>query len=272
MYKINYVQNINNDFSNIKISDNLFVKKINFFNDETMFAIYEPKVHIDTLLYGKVLQVAGFMLVSFIFLLVPVVWLILFFIKNLKEEKNNLKQSKSYIETIFNNVFDAMFVINRFGTIENLNSSAEKLFGYSKFELLGKNIKILIPEPHHSQHDGYLQAYVDDGHSTVIGVEREVYALDKAGNHIPITLAVSRMILNGELFFIGSIRDHTQLKLLQDEQRVQETMLLQQSKYAAMGEMLSAIAHQWRQPLNSIGLIIQDLVAAEKYGELNTEP
>ena len=164
-----------------------------------------------------------------------------------------------------------MFVINSHGIVENVNLSAERLFGYSKSELFGKNIKILVPEPHHSKHDGYLQAYINDGHSSTIGSEIELYALDKTGIEIPITLAVSRMLMNEELFYIGSIRDNTQLKLAQEKQREQETMLLHQSKFVAMGEMLSAIAHQWRQPLNSIGLIIQDLVSAQKYGELNAE-
>ncbi|MBU0720512.1 PAS domain S-box protein [bacterium] len=265
------IKALKNDFSDIKRADNLFVKKMHFFNNETVFAVYEPKIPIDTLLFEKAVQVSGFIFIMLILVLVPVFGIIVFFIKNLNEERDNLKHSQNYIETIFNNAFDAIFVINRVGIIQKINLSAEKLFGYSESELLGKNINILVPEPDHSRHDGYIRNYKDDGHSTVIGAEREIHGLDKDQNLIPISLSVSKMELDGELSFVGSIRDYSQLKLAQDQQREQEAMLLQQSKFAAMGEMLSAIAHQWRQPLNSIGLIIQDLVSAEKYGELNSE-
>jgi PAS domain S-box-containing protein len=203
-------------------------------------------------------------------ILIPAAKLILVFIKNIRDEKERLQYSETYISNIFNNTFDAMFIIDRIGTIKKVNLSSQKLFAYDESELLGNNINMLIPEPNHSKHDSYLKAYKDDGHSIVIGEERELYALDKLGNLIPISLSVTKMELVGEIFFIGSIKDYTQLKSAQKKQREQEMMLLQQSKFAAMGEMLSAIAHQWRQPLNSIGLIIQDLVSAQKHGEFTT--
>lgn len=265
------LKDINKSFSDIKRVDNLFIKKIDFFNNQHLFCIYEPKVRIDDLLFEKSIQVSGFLMVILLLVLVPVSKVIVVFIKRLHDEKEQLKSSKDYISKIFNNSFDAMFVINRYGIIQKVNIGAIKLFGYSEFEFLGKNINMIMPEPEHSMHDSYLQAYKNDEHSIVIGIERELSAKNKSGELISISISVSKMEQDGELMFIGSIRDHTLLKKAQNKQREQETMLLQQSKHAAMGEMLSAIAHQWRQPLNSIGLIVQDLVSAEKYGELNTE-
>lgn len=259
------------DFSDIKIIDNLFIKKLNFFNNQHMLCIYEPQIPIRDLLYEKSVQVSVFLLVILLLVLVPVSKLILVFIKRLHDEKEQLQYSQMYISKIFNNTFDAMFVINRVGIIQKVNLGALKLFDYTESELIGENINILMPEPEHSMHDSYLKAYKDDGHSIVIGVERELNAVDKHGKLIPISLSVNKMEQDGELLFIGSIRDHTQLRAAQNKQREQETMLLQQSKLAAMGEMLSAIAHQWRQPLNSVGLIVQDLVSAEKHGELSKE-
>ncbi|MDD2789068.1 MAG: PAS domain S-box protein [Sulfurimonas sp.] len=264
-------KDLKRDFEGIKISDNLFVKKLDFFNDEHMLAIYEPKIPLSQLLIDKAMQVAAFMFIGLLGILIPLAILVIKFIKNLKTQRENLERSQNYISKILDNTFDAMFVINRFGIIQKVNSTAEKLFSYKEEELLGKNIKILVPEPHHSAHDGYLMGYKDDGKSRVIGEERELYAVDKYEKLIPISLSVTKMQQDGELFFIGAIRDYTQLRESQEKQRTQEAMLLQQSKFAAMGEMLSAIAHQWRQPLNSIGLIVQDLVSAEKYGELNSE-
>lgn len=234
-----------------------------------MYAIYEPTQGINDLLFEKVLQVSTILLVAFLFILIPVSKLIFVFIKNLQEEKESLKYSQTYISKVFNNTFDAIFVINTDGLIEKMNLSAKTMFGYSESELIGKNIKILVPKPHKNKHDEYIKSYVNDGHSTIIGEERELFAIDKNKNKIPITLSVTTMELDETIFFIGAIRDNTKLKIAQEKQREQEMMLLQQSKFAAMGEMLSAIAHQWRQPLNAIGLIVQDLVSAQKYDELD---
>lgn len=265
------LKGVKKDFTDIVHIDNLFIKRIEFFNDQSMLCIYEPHVSIEDTLIEKSLQVSGFLAVMMFLVLVPVSKVILVFIQRLRDEKEQLEYSRQYISKVFNNTFDAMFVINKKGIIQKVNSGAVKLFGYEESELIGNNINILMPEPEHSQHDGYLKAYKDDGHSTVIGLERELNAIDKDNKLIPISLSVSKMEQDGELLFIGSIRDHTQLKEAQAKQREQETMLLQQSKHAAMGEMLSAIAHQWRQPLNSVGLIVQDLVSAQKHQELDSE-
>lgn len=69
--------------------------------------------------------------------------------------------------------------------------------------------------------------------------------------------------------FLGTCQDITDIKRLEEEKNQKEHMLMQQSKLAAMGEMTSAIAHQWRQPLNSIGFIIQDLISAYKHNEFD---
>ncbi len=100
-----------------------------------------------------------------------------------------------------------------------------------------------------------------DTHYRIItpsGEEKHIHAL----GHIDYDQAIP-------VRMFGTCQDITTLYTLQKKEQQQEMMLLQQSKLAAMGEMLGAIAHQWRQPLNSIGLIIQDLVSAHRYGELD---
>lgn len=248
-----------------------FIKTINFFNNENMYVLYEPKEPIHKVLFDRSLLVGGFILLALVLILFPVIQLIIKMFDNLKIEKDRLLKSEENLSKIFDNTFDAMFVIDRIGTIKKVNKAAQTLFSYTASELLGNNIKILIPEPHHSRHDDYLKAYKDSSQSTVMNRNRELLAMDKFGKLIPISLSVTKIEIDGEVFFIGSIKDFTELEKSQNMQREQETMLLQQSKLAAMGEMINAIAHQWRQPLNSIGLIVQDLQSAQKYNELNLE-
>jgi PAS domain S-box-containing protein len=273
--KINsYFKVLNNDkvsLSSFREEDNLFAKKINFFNNQQLIAVYEPKIPVSTILFNKAFEIFVYISLAMILVLTPVIGVVVNIIKKLQTQKENLKMSQDFLSAVFSNTFDAIFVINHLAIIKDANLTALSLFGYERSELVGKNIKLLIPEPDRSKHDMYVKSYVDDGHKSVIGEERYLYGLHKDQHEIPIVLSVTKMEQNGEIFFIGSIKDYTQLKLAKEKQAEQESLMLEQSKFAAMGEMLSAIAHQWRQPLNSIGLIVQDLLSAEKHKELNLE-
>ena len=85
------------------------------------------------------------------------------------------------IRAVFENSADGMVVINRKGIIESFNPSAEKLFAYSQKEVMGKNVKMLMPEPFQSEHDGYLQNYLTTKEKKVIGRRREVKGRRKDG-------------------------------------------------------------------------------------------
>ncbi len=145
------VKNIKNNFSNIKMSDNLFVKKINFFNNETMFALYEPKITINTLLYEKAMQVIGFILVIFILILIPVIRLILVFIKNLNEEilerKEAEEQLKLYHAAVEHST-SSIFICDINGLIEYANPQFYKISGYTSEEIIGKSPNIFKSGEH----------------------------------------------------------------------------------------------------------------------------
>jgi len=149
------VKNIKIDFSNIKISDNLFVKKINFFNNESMFALYEPKISINTLLYEKLIQVTGFILVIFILLLVPIIRLIVFFIKNLNEEILERKEAEEQLMLYHSAVehsTSSIYITDKNGLIEYANPKFYKVAGYSPKEIIGKNPKIFKSGEHSSSY------------------------------------------------------------------------------------------------------------------------
>ena len=125
-----------------------------------------------------------------------------------------LNENTERLNTIITTIIDGIIVINSIGTIEAFNPAAEKLFGYSAAEVMMKNIKILMPEPHHSLHDGYLENYIQTGVKKIIGLGREVEGMRKDGSIFPLDLAVSEMSLSGDRYFTGIIRDITERKEL----------------------------------------------------------
>ena len=102
---------------------------------------------------------------------------------------------------------DAIVTINRSGIIESANAAASKLFGYADHEMFGQNIKILMPEPYQSEHDGYLERYHETRDAHIIGIGREVQGMKKDGTVFPIRLAVSEVPLADNTIYTGIIHD-----------------------------------------------------------------
>ena len=127
--------------------------------------------------------------------------------------KASLITEKERLLSILNTAADAIIQIDRAGRIQLVNPMVEKMFGYSTAEMLGQNIKMLMPPPYDAEHDGYLQRYFKTGQPRVIGVGREVLGLRKDGSTFPIDLAVS--VTNGSGHFTGVIRDISERKQLQ---------------------------------------------------------
>lgn len=93
-----------------------------------------------------------------------------------------------------------------------INGSASTLFGYESQELIGQNIKVLMPDPHKTQHDQYIRNHLETGSQKIIGIGREVLGLKKDGSMFPIRLAVSRFSLGDQIYFTGIIHDLTAQK------------------------------------------------------------
>lgn len=120
---------------------------------------------------------------------------------------------------ILDNVVDGIITISETGNIESFNKAAMRIFGYSEAEVAGKNIKMLMPEPYHSQHDGYLHNYVSTGVRKIIGIGRQVVGQRRDGSVFPMDLAVSEMLLGNMRKFTGVVRDITERKRAEDELR-----------------------------------------------------
>ena len=121
------------------------------------------------------------------------------------------------LKAIIDTAIDGIITIDQFGHVESINNSAAKMFNYKPEEVVGKNISMLMPEPHQSSHDGYIQRYLDTKKPRIIGIGREVPGKKKSGKIFPFRLAVSEVILNDRIIFTGVIHDLTQVKKAEEE-------------------------------------------------------
>ena len=159
---------------------------------------------------------------------------------------------EAHLQSILDSVPDAMVVIDISGIIQSFSAAAERLFGYTSGEVIGKNVSLLMPSPYREQHDGYLERYMRTGERRIIGIGRVVVGERNDGSTFPMELAVGEMKSGKERFFTGFIRDLTERQ--KSESRLQELQseLVHISRLTAMGEMASTLAHELNQPLSAI--------------------
>ena len=119
---------------------------------------------------------------------------------------------------------DAIISIDAAGIVESVNPATERLFGYCAAELVGKNVKMLMPEPYRSQHDHYISQYRQTRQRRIIGSGREVVGRRKDGSTFPMHLSVSEYDIDGERHFAGIVHDLTAQKLAEAESQRQETL------------------------------------------------
>jgi len=139
-------------------------------------------------------------------------------IQSLKLTQNELWTSQEKIKAVVENMVDALITIDQEGRIESFNHSAEKMFGYKATEVTGKNIKMLLPEPYSSEHDGYLERYLFTHQPRIININREIEGLRKNGVIFPIELSISEINVGGVHRFSGIVRDITERKNAEREQ------------------------------------------------------
>jgi two-component system sensor kinase FixL len=159
---------------------------------------------------------------------------------------------EAHLRSILETVPDAMIVIDERGIIQSFSAAAQRLFGYTLTEVIGKNIKMMMPSPYRENHDEYLARYVRTGERRIIGIGRVVVGERKDGATFPMELAVGEMKSGNQRYFTGFIRDLTERQ--KTEARLQELQseLVHISRLTAMGEMASTLAHELNQPLSAI--------------------
>ncbi|MBF0382756.1 MAG: transporter substrate-binding domain-containing protein [Magnetococcales bacterium] len=145
------------------------------------------------------------------------------------ERTHALSNSEKRIRSIINNAADGIIVINNRGIIQEFSPAATRIFGFGRNETVGKNVNILMGEPYHSAHDGYIKRYLAGNDARVVGFNREVTGRRKDGSLFPMDLSVGEAVLGEEHVFTGMVRDVTERKKaetqLKESQERQELAL-----------------------------------------------
>lgn len=169
----------------------------------------------------------------------------------LKVSEAAYREQATRLSAILDSVVDAIVTINESGSIESWSKGAERLFGYEASEVLRRNVRILMPDPHSSAHDGYIRRYIQTGERRIMGQRREVEAQHKDGRRIPVDLGISEMTIGSRRLFIGIVRDLSS--------RIEVERL--------KAGFVSTVSHELRTPLTSISGSL-GLLAGGVAGEL----
>jgi two-component system, LuxR family, sensor kinase FixL len=167
-----------------------------------------------------------------------------------KRLMTTLAAAEERYRSIIESAVDAILVIDARGQIESFNAAAARLFGFAASEVIGRNVNVLMPEPYHHEHDGYMARYLTTGEKRIIGIGREVTGRRKDGSTFPLHLSVGEMVIDGERKFTGILHDLTA--------RVQlEYQLREQAALTRLGEMAAVVAHEVKNPLTGIRGAVQ---------------
>src|SRR3990167_367929 len=163
-----------------------------------------------------------------------------------------LEAAEARLQSILQTVPDAMIIIDEQGRVESLSATAERLFGYAKSEVIGRNVDMLMASPHHEQHDAYLKRYLATRERRIIGIGRVVTGRRKDGSTFPMHLTVGELQSDDRHYFTGFIRDLTDQQLTESRLRELQSEVTHMSRFMALGEMASTLAHEINQPLTAI--------------------
>jgi two-component system sensor kinase FixL len=169
-----------------------------------------------------------------------------------KQVEEALRLREIHLRSILETIPDAMIVIDGSGVIQFFSSAAERQFGYTEEEAIGKNVSMLMPNPDRARHDGYLARYLSTGERHIIGIGRIVTGQRKDGTTFPMHLSIGEMQSGGVPYFTGFVHDLTEHQQTQARLHELQSELVHVSRLSAMGEMASALAHELNQPLAAI--------------------
>ena len=167
-----------------------------------------------------------------------------------KQKTLELLESQTYLENIMESALDGIVTINQKGIIQSFNKAAEELFGFHRSEVIGQNVKILIPEPHYSNHDQYLENYLTTGIAKAIGKTAELPAKRKDGSLFTCSLRIGEIKTNDKRIFTALVQDISKQKEI--EREMLEAKNEAQKALKAKSEFLANMSHEIRTPMNAI--------------------
>lgn len=168
----------------------------------------------------------------------------------------NESRLQALVDTVLDTLVDGLIIIDRTGRVQVYNRACEKLFGYQSAEVVGNNVKMLMPPDIEREHDQYLINYQTTGIRKIIGISREVVGQRKDGSTFPMHLAVGEATHLGEPIYVGIIRD------LSERDQV-ESQLRQSQKMEAVGQLAGGLAHDFNNILMLISVNVEALLDQE---------
>ena len=166
-------------------------------------------------------------------------------VSEIKAAETELAGREAHLRSILATVPEAMIIIDEQGIVTSFSTNAAAMFGYCPEEVVGRNVKMLMPEPYRAEHDGYLSNYLTTGEARIIGYGRLVQAVTKDGTVFPVELSVGEAGANGRRIFTGFLRDLTSRQKMEQELR-------QSQKMEAVGQLTGGIAHDFNNILTAI--------------------
>jgi len=179
-----------------------------------------------------------------------VLWVTAFLVLRYRASSRSLEDREQRLRALVSTAVDGVMIIDAGGTVQEYNPACEQLFGYREDEVVGRNVKMLMPPPYREEHDEYLLRYRATGHKRIIGIGREVEGRRKDGTTFPMELSVGEARPGGQQVFVGIIRDITARKSAEQSLRIAKEQA--ESASHAKSQFLANMSHEIRTPMNAV--------------------
>ncbi|MEQ1781104.1 MAG: PAS domain S-box protein [Hyphomonadaceae bacterium] len=136
--------------------------------------------------------------------------------------EQGLRDSEAQHRAVIETAVDGIIIIDKLGTVRMYNPACEKMFGFSLDEVIGRNVKMLMPSPYFDEHDSYLRNYAETGERKIIGIGRQLIGRRRNGSTFPMELSVGETTIGGNPLFVGVLRDITLNKAAEEALRLSE--------------------------------------------------
>jgi two-component system sensor kinase FixL len=168
-----------------------------------------------------------------------------------QQDETGARDAIERLRAVADTVPDAMIGMDEHGIMDSFSAQAERMFGWTAAEAIGRNVNLLMPEPHATRHDSYVARYLRTGEARIIGQRRALLGRRKDGTTFPIELSVGEARIGDRRVFIGFIHDVSREQTTERRAADLEAELIHVSRLSAMGQMASTVAHELNQPLGA---------------------